>query len=75
MSVTLSFGRPDGHVTYRTVVREYPRLGTVQQAVYGRVVKYWACPRRGQTGSARSAIEFDTEAMAVAYLHRKVFAS
>jgi len=69
VAYTHSFGRPDGHVTCRTVVAEYPRLGTVQQAVYGRVIKYWACPRFAGT----KAIEFDTEAMAVAYLHRKVF--
>ena len=65
-------GPVEGRLVYRTVVREYARLGTVQQATYDlmgiKILKYWAC-----SFTRSRALEFDTEHMAVAYLHRNVF--
>ena len=67
-------GPVEGRLVYRTVVREYARLGTVQQATYRddltgiKILKYWACSK-----NEPKALEFDTEHMAVAYLHRNVF--
>ena len=60
-------GPVSGKPTYRTVIAEY-RQGTVQLAAYGRTLKYWACAK-----GRPKAVEFDTQAMAVAYLHRGCF--
>ncbi len=58
---------------YRTVIREYPRLGCIHEATYrlqdgSTITKYWAS-RKGVS----VAKEFDTESVATAYLHIGVF--
>ena len=64
-----TLGPAKGKCDYRTVIGEYPNHDTVQQAVYGNVIKYWACHNHI---NARP-VEFDTEAMAIAYLYRGTF--